>query len=737
MRLFISGLVALLLCASSLYAQNEISLEGIWKNGEFRQNSIPGFRFMNDGQHYTLLEDNAIEKYDLLTGKKVETIFEAAAFEQKDGFPGKINNYEFSGDEKKIILATSRESIYRRSSKSNYYIFDGEKVSQLYDGDKQMYATFNEATDKVAFVFENNLYVKDLKTGITTQITTDGKTNSIINGALDWVYEEEFGFSQGFEWSPDGQKIAFYRFDESEVPQFTMTNYTGELYPDYETFKYPKVGEKNSVVTVHIYDVNTKKTVKAQTGAETDIYFPRIKWTRDPDKLCIFRLNRLQNHLELLLSDAKTGKTEVMFEETNKWYISENVFDDLTFMKSGGHFLWVSETPTGWNHIYMYDMKGNQTQALTSGNWEVSALYGVDEMNGLVYFQAGKESPLNREVYSVSLKGGEIKKLSNKTGWNSARFSNTYDYFVNTFSTANSAPEYTVHDRKGKLLRTIESNQHINELRENYNVSDVEFFNFDTKDDVNLNGWMIKPTDFDPNKKYPVFMYLYGGPGSQQVTNSWHGSNYWWFQMLAQKGYIVACVDNRGTGGRGEEFKKCTYLQLGHYETIDQIESAKYLGNMPYVDANRIGIFGWSYGGYMSSLCLLKGNDVFKAAIAVAPVTSWKWYDTIYTERFMRTLKDNEEGYLNNSPVNFADRLKGNYFLVHGMSDDNVHFQQSAEMANALIEANKQYDTYYYPNQNHSIYGTGRRLHLYTAMTNFLDNKLKNDFSKVGGSEKP
>ncbi|MCB0663829.1 MAG: S9 family peptidase, partial [Saprospiraceae bacterium] len=335
------------------------------------------------------------------------------------------------------------------------------------------------------------------------------------------------------------------------------------------------------------------------------------------------------------------------------------------------------------------------------------------------------------------LKGGEIKKLTKNKGWNSVRFSNTYDYFVNTYSTINSAPVYTVHDRNGKLLRTIEDNRHISILQNDYAVSDVEFFDFTTKDDIQLNGWMIKPPDFDANKEYPVFMYLYGGPGSQQVTNSWKGSNYWWFQMLAQKGYIVACVDNRGTGGRGEEFKKCTYLQLGHLETIDQIEAAKYLGGLPYADKDRIGIFGWSYGGYMSSLCLLKGNDVFKAAIAVAPVTSWKWYDTIYTERFMRTTKDNPEGYAENSPVNFADRLKGNYFLVHGMGDDNVHFQQSAEMSNALIEANKQFDTYYYPNQNHGIYGPGRRLHLYTAMTNFLDEKLKNDHTPVSSESKP
>ncbi|MEL6989683.1 MAG: alpha/beta fold hydrolase, partial [Bacteroidota bacterium] len=342
----------------------------------------------------------------------------------------------------------------------------------------------------------------------------------------------------------------------------------------------------------------------------------------------------------------------------------------------------------------------------------------------LVYYQAAEKGPLNKYVLSVDFKGKKKKMLTSEDGTNSAAFNSTFDYFINTHSTANSAATYKVYDSNGKLIKTLEENKQNQVLMDTYGVAPVEFFEFTTSEDVQLNGWMIKPADFDASKKYPVFMYLYGGPNSQQVTNSWKGFNYWWFQMLAQKGYIVACVDNRGTGARGEEFRKMTYMQLGHYETIDQIEAAKYLGGLDYTDAERIGIFGWSYGGYMSSLCLLKGNDVFKAAIAVAPVTNWKWYDTIYTERYMRTLKENEDGYKNNSPVYFADRLKGNYLLVHGNADDNVHFQNSVEMANALIKANKQFDTYFYPNRNHGIYGGNTRLHLYTKMTNFLLEKL-------------
>lgn len=719
-----------------LPAQKAITVEDIWQNYTFSAKSIPGFNFLNDGRHYTRLEKNKINQYDLTTGGFVKTLLDGEALKGQDGFDGKVDSYKFSEDESKVIITSEQEQIYRHSSKANFFIWDGKRLSRLYDGGKQMYATFNPQADKVAFVFSNNLYVKDLQTSKITQVTNDGKTNHIINGATDWVYEEEFAFDRGFQWSPDGAKIAFYRFDESQVPEFTMTNYKDQLYPEYVTFKYPKVGERNSLVTIHLYDVKKGKTVKADTGKETDQYIPRIKWTKDPNKLCIYRLNRHQNDLELLLADAHSGKTSTLFRETNRWYISEEVFDNIRFLKDGKHFLWSSEQD-GWHHLYLYDMAGKLVRQLTKGPWEVKEFYGVDEQNGLVYFQGAKESPLQREIYSVGLKDGRMDKLNPSIGWNDAQFSSTFDYFVNTFSTANTAPVFSVYDRKGKLVRVIEDNKHIAPLQEEYTVTPVEFFDFTTSDKVNLNGWMIKPPDFDPAKKYPVFMYLYGGPGSQQVTDSWKGANYWWFQMLAQQGFVVACVDNRGTGGRGEEFKKSTYLQLGHYETIDQIEAAKYLGSLPFADKDRIGIFGWSYGGYMSTLCLLKGNDVFKAAIAVAPVTSWKWYDTIYTERYMRTLKENEDGYKNNSPVYFADRLKGNYLLVHGNGDDNVHFQNTAEMANALIEANKHYDTYFYPNRNHGIYGGNTRLHLFTKMTNFLHEKLKNDYSPVGVSVKP
>lgn len=643
-----------------------------------------------------------------------------------------MDDYTLSKDERKILIKTQTEAIYRRSTKAYFLVCDrdAETLTPVFPKGKHMHAAFNPQADKVAFVYDNNLYYKDLATGEVVQVTQDGVYNKIINGSADWVYEEEFGFTKAFQWSPDGAKLAFYRFDERAVKEFTMTNYRNDLYPEYVTFKYPKVGEENSTVTLHIHHLDEKETVMVKTDVDANLYFPRIKRTQDPNTLCVFRMNRWQNELELLLAEAATGETRLLLKEQNPYYI--DIHDNLTFLENGKQFIWTSEQ-SGWNHIYLYDMAGNPLRQITQGAWEVTRFYGLDEQRGELYFQAALPSPLQRQLYRVGLDGENKEVVADEPGYNSAQFSSTLDYYVLNHTTINRPPTYTVYNRKGKKVRDIENNQKVVDLQKRFGVQPVSFFSFPTKDEISLNGWIIKPRDFDPGKKYPVFMYLYGGPGSQQVTDSWKGQNYWWFQMLAQQGFVVACVDNRGTGARGQEFQKMTYLQLGKYETIDQIEAARYLGGLSYTDSTRIGIFGWSYGGYMSSLCLLKGNDVFKAAIAVAPVTNWRWYDTIYTERYMRDESDNPDGYADNSPVNFADRLKGDYLLIHGMGDDNVHFQHTAEMANALFAANKQFETYFYPNRNHGIYGGTTRLHLYQKMTNFILAHL-GDRRSINGS---
>ncbi len=692
-----------------VFAQNKITVEDIYQKGTFRARGVPGFNFLKDGKTYSAQDKNNIMRLDLTTGQPVGTIYDGKeAFEE----------YTFSADESKILLGTEGEQIYRRSSKSAFKIWDGTTLTPLYPASRQNNPTFSKDASKVAFTSDNNLYVKDLQKNKVTQITKDGVKNKIINGFADWVYEEEFSFTRAFEWSPDGSKIAFLRFDETNVPEYRLDFFNKGPYPDTYSFKYPKVGEKNSVVTVWQYDVKKGKLKQVETGAAE--YFPRLKYTPN-NQLVVFKMNRLQNELELLLADDK-GKTTVLLKETRPTFVDLEMNDDMVFLPDGG-FLRTSEQD-GWNHIYRHDKSGKITEQLTKGSFDVRKMYAFDAQRGEVYYQASKNNPMQQGIYAVKMDGLKDRYMMGGSGTNDAEFSSTYDYLVITHSTLNEPPNYAVIENGGKVVRDIETNDKLRAKMNEYDFVKSAFFKFTTSENVELNGWMMRPRDFDSTKKYPVFMTQYSGPNSQQVRDAWGGANYLWYQMLAQKGYIVVCVDPRGTGGRGEAFRKITYKQLGHYETIDQIEAAKWLGSQPYVDSKRIGIFGWSYGGYMSSLCILKGADVFKTAIAVAPVTNWKWYDSIYTERYMQTEKENAAGYADNSPVNFADKLKGNYLLIHGTTDDNVHFQNSIEMANALIAANKQYDTYFYPNRNHGIGGGNARLHLYNKMTNFIIEKL-------------
>ena len=728
-------------------AQKPITLDDIWTNGTFSAKGVPGFRFQKDGVHYTRLSGDAIEQYDLRSGEKSGVLFNAKSIAAgaAPGWLGTFGNYTFSADESKLLLATETEKIYRWSSKSTYFVYDlkSKTLARLHEGPKQRYAAFSPDGSKVAFVVGNDLYYKDLASGNTTRVTNDGKTNSIINGASDWVYEEEFELTRAFQWSPDGQKLAFLRFDESAVPEYTMDLYNGGDYPEQVTFKYPKAGEKNAIVTAHIFHLSTSKIIPvdipgrrntapdASAGKDDpDDYLPRIAWT-PAGNLCVTHMNRHQNQLRLLVADPATGACSSLLEETSTYYLD---LREPVFLSDGSGFIWQSEK-SGFNHLYRYDMHGRQTAALTRGDWDVTGFYGIDEQTGLVYFQAAAKNPMQRELYSVRLNGKSRARLSGEPGTHSAQFSSTFDYFIDTYSTLNSPPQYAVCNREGKLVRQLERNAGVRNQQAECAALPVEFFKVPVKNASSpsgqpwsgeLNGWMIKPTAPQfAGQKLPVLMFVYGGPGSQEVTDAWKGANYWWFQMLAQKGYVVVCVDNRGTGGRGEEFKKMTYLNLGKYETEDQIAAARYLGALSFVDPARIGIFGWSYGGYMSSLCLLKGNDVFEAGIAVAPVTNWKWYDSIYTERYMRTEAENPSGFAENSPVNFAGQLKGNYLLVHGLADDNVHFQHTAEMTDQLIAADKAFDTMFYPNRNHGIGGDNAKIHLYTLMTRFLDEKLK------------
>ncbi|MBN4062003.1 S9 family peptidase [Bacteroidales bacterium AH-315-I05] len=706
-------------------AGKNLTLEEIWSEWKFTAESVSGVRSMSDGLHYTSLEKikngSAVVKYSYKTGEAVDTIAKSAALIPEGAEkPIDIEEYQFSADENKLLIATDVEPIYRHSTREINYIYDtSTKKLTLLSENKQRYATFSPSGNKVAFVRGNNLFVKDLENGNETQITTDGEHNKIINGATDWVYEEEFGFDKAFFWSPDGKKIAFYRFDESSVREFNMTTY-GTLYPADYRFKYPKCGEKNSKLSIHIFDLGKGKTIDVDLGNNWE-YIARIKWTKDPEWFSIQQMNRHQNRLDFILANASSGETKTIFTETSDTYI--DITNNLTFLDDKKHFIWTSEK-SDFNHIYLYDISGKEVRQITKGNWDVTDFKGFNEKTKTLFYISAESSPLERDLYSIKNDGSGKKKLSTKKGSNSVVFSNGFRYYINYHSDANTPHYISLNDARGKELRMLKNNKKLADTLATYRLSKKEFFSFKTSEGVELNGWMIKPADFDQGKKYPVFMFVYGGPGSQTVRNSWGGTNQMWYQLLTQKGYIVVSVDNRGTGARGRDFKNCTYKQLGKLETIDQIEAAKHLGSLPYVDKTRIGIQGWSYGGYMSSLCLFKGNDYFKTAIAVAPVTNWRYYDTIYTERYMQTPQENADGYDDNSPINHVDSLCGKYLLVHGMADDNVHFQNSVEMVNALVKANKQFDFYMYPDKNHGIYGGNTRLHLFTKMTNFILNNL-------------
>ena len=657
-------------------------------------------------------------KYDYKTLNKVSTIVSSADLLGISSFSA----YSFSDDEKKIILSTEIEPIFRHSTLGIFYVYDidAKEVIRISDA-KIQEPTLSPDGKKVAYVKDNNIYLFNIATGETKQVTVDGVKNEIINGVTDWVYEEEFAFVRAFEWNADGSKIAFLRFDETNVPEFSMDVYGDKLYQTQTVFKYPKAGEANAIVSLHIHNLENNNTRAVTLDKDyNDFYIPRIKWTNDADVLSAQYMNRHQNELDLWMIDANKNTAFIAIAEKDKAYI--DVTDNLTFLKDDS-FIWTSEKD-GFNHIYHHDKKGKLINQITKGNWEVTNYYGFDAKADKIYYQSVENGSINRDVYSISLKGTKKKRLSDKTGTNNADFSADFTYFINTFSSATTPPSFTLNDAKtGKVVKEIKDNTELAEELADYKMSPKEFSTIAVNGN-DLNMWTIKPKDFDASKSYPLFMFQYSGPGSQQVANKWHSANDYWYQLLAQKGYIVVCVDGRGTGFKGSDFKKVTQKELGKFEVEDQIEAAKKLGQLKYIDESRIGIWGWSYGGFMSSNALLKGNDVFKMAIAVAPVTSWRFYDSIYTERYMTTPQENASGYDMNSPINHVDKLKGDYLLIHGTADDNVHVQNTMRMVEALVQANKQFEWMIYPDKNHGIYGGNTRLHLYTKMTNFIERTL-------------
>jgi len=724
-KLFILAVITLLFSCEQPTSNNsnkasrtkKITIEDIW-GSTFSTNRMNALNSMN-GDYYSLLnrDENgftSVDQYSYLNLEKVATIVDGKTLNNLQ----KFESYSFNNDESKLILGKDIQKVYRRSTKGTYYAYSVSSKKIRLIGEQIQEPTFSPDSKKVAYAKNNNLFILDLTTNTTRQVTKDGKYNHVINGTTDWVYEEEFGFVRAFEWSKDSKFIAFLRFNESKVKEFSMGVTGNQLYPTQHVFKYPKAGEDNAKVSLHTYNLKTRKSKKVALGNYE--YIPRIQWSNTNHILIATTLNRHQNDLKLHKVNALKSSSSLLLNEKDDAYVS--VKNDLTFLDDNS-FIWTSEKD-GYNHIYHYNFNGNLINQITNGNWEVTKYYGFNKEKKTIYYQSVENGAINRGVYSIRLDGTNKKLLSNNTGTNTAAFSRNLNYFINAHSTTETPPIYSLYSAEGNMIKVIKDNSSLEDKLLNYKISPKEFSTININGN-DLNMWMIKPLDFDEQKKYPLLMFQYSGPGSQQVANKWNGTNDYWHQLLAQQGMIIACVDGRGTGLKGRDFKKITQKELGKYEVEDQIAAAKKLAKRNYIDKENIGIWGWSYGGFMSTNCLLKGNDIFTTAIAVAPVTSWRFYDTVYTERYMQTPQENASGYDDNSPINYANKLKGNYLLVHGTGDDNVHVQNSRRMINALVAANKPFDIAMYPDRAHGIRkGKNTRLHLYHKMTNFIARHL-------------
>lgn len=712
--------VALLFVVASAVAQKAITIDDFTIRPTFLQRSVSGINWMKDGKFYTSLQGNKIVKFDVTTGKAVETLLDG------DALSLEVDDYEWSADEKKLMILSEREGIYRRSYKGVYHVYDiASKSLRKLTTEKSGYATFSPDATRAAFVRHNNVYVVNLSDLKETPVTTDGRHNEIINGSTDWVYEEELGFAQAFYWSPDGRYLAYYRFDESRVREYNMQKWNrGQLYPEDYRFKYPKAGEANALVDIFIRDVNSGVVVKADLGTETDRYIPRVKWTTTPGLLWVRTLNRLQNEMTLYHVNAATGAATFVQQEKSDTYVDVEYTDDLIYTQDQKYFISASER-SGYKHLYLNTTNGQAVNPITAGDWEVTQLVSVDEKARLVYYISTEGNYLNRTFYSVSFDGKRKTKLSAAEGTHTINMSPDHQYYIDYHTTADQPLVVTLFKTKGNaVVKVLESNEALKKTLDEYGIVKKEFFQYKSADGSTLlDGFLIKPRNFDASRQYPVLVYQYSGPRAPSVLNAFSGGNFYWFQMLAQKGIIVAVIDTRGTGFRGEKFAKMTYKQLGKFELEDLLAGAKHLGALDYIDDSRIALHGWSYGGYMTSLAMTKGAGVYKVGIAGAPVTNWRYYDTIYTERFLQTPQQNASGYDDNSPTTHAANLKGDFLLIHGTGDDNVHFQNSVALEDALIRAGKQFRSFYYPDLPHG-WGGKPRHHLMTLMTDFLLEKL-------------
>ena len=727
------ALLTLLFLSLGIQAQ-KVTLQDV-AQGTYRAQNIYGLKPMLDGEHYTQISSDhkRIVKYSFKTGKEVEAIFDVT--KARDCNFKTFDDYILSPDEKLILIQTETKPIYRHSFTAVYYIYNvkNNTLEPLSNNGPQQVPLFSPDGNQIAFVRNNNIFLVKLLFGNSeSQVTKEGEYNKVLNGIPDWVYEEEFSFNRAFDFSADSKMIAYIRFDETQVPMFSFPWYKGmapakedyTTYPGKYEYKYPKAGETNSTVTVHTYDIKSHVTRQMDLPLDKDGYIPRIKFTSDPEKLAIMTLNRHQNRFDLYLANPRSATCKVAIRDEAEQYIKEQEYGSIAFYPN--HIVLMSERD-GYNHLYLYTIAGNLVRQITKGNFEVTDFLGYDEANGTTYYASNEGSPLRTTIYKIDSKGKKTK-LSTKEGTNNALFSKNFAYFINTYSSKDTPTEITLNDSKGRELVTLLDNKQLKSQLTHLNMPTKEFFTFKTSQGVELNGWMMKPANFDPNKKYPVIMHQYSGPGSQQVLDKWgigsFGDGGMFEAYMCDKGYIMVCVDGRGTGGRGAAFEKCTYLFLGVKESEDQVETARYLGTLPYVDGSRIGIWGWSFGGYNTLMSMSDGSGAFKAGVAIAAPSDWRFYDTVYTERFMRTPKENGDGYNAGSAISRASKLQGKLLLIHGTADDNVHYQNAAEYSEALVQANKQFDMQVYTNRNHSIFGGNTRNHLMNRVANFFLENL-------------
>lgn len=712
----------LLVTLLAAQAQKTIAVEDFTTRPTFAAKSVNGINWMKDGKYYASLEGNKVVKYQIATGQSVETIIDGASTSPRVD----IQDYTLSDDEQKLLVATNMQSIYRRSFTAEYYVYDRttKVLRPLSPNGPQAYAAFSPDGTKVAFVRTNDLYYVDLASGHEVRVTDDGKLNHIMNGAPHWIYEEEFGLMAGFCWSPDSKKLAYYRFDESGVKEYNMQVWGKQLYPADLKSRYPKAGEANATVSVHLYHLDTGAKATADLGIETDIYVPRIMWTRDAATLSVRKMNRLQNELQLLHINAYTGASTVVLQQRSDTYIDIKFIDDMVYLADGRRFISSNESD-GYKHLYLYSVQGTLLQQITMGNFEASQLIGYDEKTRTVYYTSTEVAPQERHLYAIGLDGRHKVKLSAAAGTHTINMSRDFQFYIDHHSSATQPTVVSLYKTKGNsLVKVLETNETLQRAVAEYGLAKKEFFSFRGADGTPLEGYMLKPRDFDPHRRYPVMVYQYSGPGSQLVSNSWGGSHYYFHQLLTQKGYLVVVADTRGTGARGEKFRKVTYKQLGKYELEDHLAVVRYLATLDYVDAGRLGTWGWSYGGYMATLAMTKGNGMLRLGIAVAPITNWRFLNTIYTERYMQTPQLNPGGYDDNAPLTYATNLTGHFLLIHGTGDDDVHLQHALVLQEALVNAGKQFRSFYYTDKHHGLEGGKTRLHLYTMMLDFIVEKL-------------